>query len=35
MSFVKHLQRSPNMYLIPLDGCVNFREKVVVRGREF
>ena len=35
LSFVKCLQRPPTRYLIPLDGCVNFGEKFVVRGREF
>ena len=35
VSFVKLLQRSPTRYLIPLDGCVSFCVKFVVRGREF
>ena len=35
MSFVEHLQRSLTRQLIPLDGCVNFCEKFVVRGKEF
>ena len=35
VSFVKHGQRSPTGYLIPLDGSVAFYEKFVVRGREF
>ena len=35
VSFVECLQRSSTWYLTPFDGSVNFREKFVVREREF